>query len=61
MQPVGPGAGMAALGGIFILVWLVLMMGMVVSWIFLLVAVWRGMKAHESVARSLQTIAEKQG
>jgi hypothetical protein len=33
--------------------------GMIVGWIFFLVAVWRAMKAHESVAESLRKIAER--
>ena len=33
--------------------------GMVVAWVILLAAVWRGMKAHESVAESLRKIADK--
>ena len=51
----GPGI----LGIVFLLVWLVMMVGMVGSWVILIIAVWRGMKAHESVARSLKTIADK--
>ncbi len=33
--------------------------GMIAGWIFFLVAIWRGMKAHESVAESLRKIADK--
>jgi hypothetical protein len=54
-----PAAGMAAMGGLFILIWLVLMAGMMAGWVLFLVAAWRGMKAHESIAASLQKIAEK--
>ena len=52
MQAMSPGMEMTAMGGIIILFWLFLMIGMV--------AVWRGMKAHESVAESLRKIAAKQ-
>ena len=51
--------GPAIPGIIFILIWLVVLVGVVASWVILIVAVWRGMKAHESVARSLKVIAEK--
>jgi hypothetical protein len=55
-----PGGMGAAMGGILVLFWLVLMGGMVVAWIFFLVAVWRGMKAHESIAASLKRMADRQ-
>jgi len=31
-----------------------------IPWIIMLIAVWRAMKAHESIAESLRKIAEKQ-
>ena len=46
-------------GGLFFIVWLLMMGGMIVGWVIFLMAMWRGMKAHESVAQSLQRIAEK--
>ena len=55
MQPNGPFPGIA--GVVFLLVWLALMGGMIVAWIILLIAVWRGMKAHESIAASLKELA----
>ena len=48
------GSGLA--GGFFVL-WFLLMVGMVVGWVVFLVAVWRGMKAHESIAQSVAMIA----
>jgi len=60
MQAMSPGMEMTAMGGIIILFWLFLMIGMVAGWVIFLVAVWRGMKAHESVAESLRKIAAKQ-
>ena len=48
-----------ALGGIFFILWLIMMIGVVAGWVIFLVAIWRGMKAHESVAESLQQIAQK--
>ncbi len=48
---------MAAFGALFMLLWVVMMGAMLVSWILLIVAVWRGMKAHESIALSMQLIA----
>jgi len=59
MQTVGPSGMGAAAGGLFLFIWLLLMGGMLVGYIILLVAIWRGMKAHESIAHSLYTIAQK--
>lgn len=50
----GPG-----FGGIFFVLWLLMMVGMLVGWIVILVAVWRGMIAHESIAQSLKQMARK--
>lgn len=41
------------------LVGLIVWGGMIVGWIFFLVAAWRAMKAHESVAESLRKIADR--
>lgn len=46
-------------GSSIFLVWLLLMVGMIVGWIILLVAIGRGMRAHESIAESLRHIALK--
>ena len=43
-------------GIIFLAIWLILMLGMIIGWITLLIAVWRGMKAHESIAESMKTM-----
>ena len=43
---------------IFGLVWLGFMVIMLGAWILFLIAIWRGMKAHESIAESLKTVAE---
>ena len=48
-----------AVGGIFFLLWLIIMIGMIAAWIIFLVAIWRGMKAHESIAETLKQIAQK--
>jgi Na+/proline symporter len=48
-----------AVGGIGFLLWLVMMVGMIAAWILFLVAIWRGMKAHESIAESMKQIAQK--
>ena len=47
------------LGAIFFLLWLAMVVGGIVGWVVLLVAVWRGMKAHESIAFSLELMADK--
>ena len=39
-----------ALGGVFFLIWLLMMGGMIVGYVVALVALWRAMKAHESIA-----------
>ena len=58
MQPTGANV----IGGlIFGVVYIVIMVGMIVGWVYFLRASWRGMKAHESIAASLQRIAEKGG
>ncbi|MFO7974486.1 MAG: hypothetical protein R6V12_07620 [Candidatus Hydrogenedentota bacterium] len=59
MGPAGMPSGVGIFGGLFFLIWLLLMGGMIVGWIVFLVAIWRGMKAHESIALSLERIAEK--
>lgn len=49
------------LGGIvFFVIWLLLMLGIIAGWIIFLVAVWRGMKAHESIAESVKTLVSQQ-
>ena len=45
--------------GFFFLIWLAIVGGMIIGWIIFLVAVWRGMKAHESIARSVERIADR--
>ena len=42
------------------LLWFLMMTGMIVCWIIFLVAVWRAMVAHESIADALRRIAMKQ-
>ena len=34
--------------------------GVLIAWVITIVALWRGMKAHESLAASLRMIAESQ-
>ena len=49
------------LGGIiFFVIWLILMLGVITGWIIFLIAVWRGMKAHESIAESMTTMVSDQ-
>jgi phosphotransferase system glucose/maltose/N-acetylglucosamine-specific IIC component len=48
-----------AIAGVsFFLIWL-FMIVMIVGWIILLVVIWRGLRAHESIAESLRQIASK--
>ena len=39
------------------IVWLAMLVGSIVSVVIFLMAVWRAMRAHESIARSLQRLA----
>ena len=44
--------------GIAIFAWLPMLLALA-TWIFTMIIIWRAMKAHESIARSLDTIAKK--
>jgi len=49
------------LGGIiFFVIWLILMLGIITGWIIFLIAIWRGMKAHETIAESMKVLASHQ-
>ena len=52
--------GAGVMGGLFFIIWLLMMVGMIVGYTILLIAIWRAMKAHESIADSVKTIANKQ-
>jgi hypothetical protein len=41
-------------GGLLVLFWLVLILGMVASWTISLIVMWRAMKAHEQIAETLR-------
>jgi len=49
------------LGGLFLLLWFAMMIGMVVGYIILLVAIWRLMKAHESIAGAVRRLVQHHG
>jgi uncharacterized membrane protein len=59
-MPQGMGAmpGMAFTAGFFIVYMLIMLMAILV-WVFFLVACWRAMRAHESIADSLRYIASR--
>ena len=38
----------------------IMLFGMVAVWIIIIVALYRGVKAHESIAKSLERLADKQ-
>jgi len=46
-------SGLGILGGIGILIYLTMMLGMVAGYVILIIAVWRGMRAHENIAEIL--------
>ena len=48
-------------GGFLFLIWFVMMAGMIVGWIIFLVAIWRGMKAHESIANTARFMLDEMG
>ena len=54
MDSLGP-----AVGGVFFLLWLAMMVVMMGGWVMVILSLWRGMKAHESVAMSMRILAEK--
>lgn len=55
----GPGGAAGVAGVLFFLVWLLFVAGGIAGYIVFLVAAWRAMKAHESVAASLRLIAQR--
>ncbi|MFB3895811.1 MAG: hypothetical protein ACE14V_05860 [bacterium] len=50
------GMPIAAVG--FMIIWVILMGGMVIGYIFMLIALWRASKAHQAIAASVKDIAE---
>ncbi len=46
-------------GIVMFLLWLVIMLGMLGSWIIMIMAAWRAMKAHESIAQSIPQILQE--
>jgi hypothetical protein len=44
---------------VMLMIWFIFTIGVIVGWVIFLVAVWRGMKAHESIAESMKQIADK--
>lgn len=53
MQPNMPSAS----GAVLFLLWLFTSLGVVVGYVILLVALWRAMRAHESIAQAVLDIA----
>ena len=45
--------------GFFVLVWLAFVIAGVVGYVMIVLAAWRGMKAHESIAESMKDISER--
>jgi len=56
-NPNMPGMAGPVVGVIFLIVWFILMGGMVIGYIFMLVALWRASKAHQAIAESVKEIA----
>jgi uncharacterized membrane protein len=55
MEP-GPMTGV----GLFFVVWFFMMAGFTIGWIIFLIALWRGMKAHEAIAEHLKRLVAGQ-
>ena len=45
--------GFGLLGGIGLILYLLMMLGMVAGYVVIIIAIWRGMKAHESIAETI--------
>ena len=56
MNATGPGL---LAGGLFFVVWAFMMVGMIAGWVICLIALWRGMKAHESIAENLKAVLSR--
>jgi len=41
------------------IIWLLFMAGMIVSYLVMLIALWKGMRAHQKIAQALSQIADK--
>lgn len=52
MQPMHGEMARGVAGILMVLIWLVFALGAIVGWIISLVALWRLMRAHESLAES---------
>ena len=48
-----------AVFGVFAIFYVLFILGMVAAWIVVVVAIWRGMKAHESLAASMRVVAHR--
>ena len=59
MHTIQPSSAGFVGGAIFFIIWFLMMGGIIVGWLIFLIAIWKGMKAHESIAQSLQQIAQK--
>ena len=44
---------------IMMLLWVFIMGAMILSYAFMLIAFWKGMRAHQKIAEALKVIAEK--
>ena len=53
-------SALGLIGGLGIVLYLVMMLGMVVGYIIIIIAIWRGMKAHESIAETLKNYLKLQ-
>ena len=57
-RPEMPAGGFGMMG-IMMVLWLLMMAPFVVGWIVVIIALWRGMKAHERIAATLTTLAQR--
>ena len=63
-------SGLGLIGGLCIFIYLVMMLGMFTGYVIIIIAIWRGMKAHESIAETFKnylkfqrssSLSDKQG
>ena len=59
-MPTSQGSQMSSQAAvIFWIVWLLFMAGMVISYIIMLIAAWKLMRAHQKIAQVLSQVADK--
>ncbi len=58
MMSAAPGMGPGAFGVILAVIWFFIVMVFFVGYVMMIIALWRGAKAHRSIARSVEDLAQ---